>query len=44
MLRGEHQAVKRREFVFTLAKALWENNHPRVDIFQCSPHMKAIMV
>jgi len=41
---GEHQVVNPREVVFPQAKALRENNHLRVDNFQCLPHMKAIIV
>jgi hypothetical protein len=39
---NEHQVVNPQEVVFPWATALGENNHPWVDNFKCSPHMKAI--
>ena len=41
---GEHRVVNSREVVFPWCKTRGENNHPRVDNFRCSSHMKAIIV
>jgi len=37
---GEHQVFSPQEIMSPRAKALRENNNPRVNNFGCSPHMK----